>query len=90
MGFSLEAFGLDPGQSGFVVFSVQSGTGLDSAPLPFGPADADGYAIVRGIELGTGMYKTTMYGKDGQPDTKAKSKVFQVDCDNPGGGGGGG
>lgn len=89
-GFSVEAFGLDAGQTGSIIFSAQGGEGVDSAPLAFGPADADGYAIVRGVALVTGHYKATLYGKDGASDVKAKSKVLKVDCDNPGGGGGGG
>ena len=34
----------------------------------------------------TGHYRAVFYGKDGDPEAKAKSKVFKVTCDGGGGG----
>jgi hypothetical protein len=92
-GFDLEAFGLDVGQVGSIAFTVQGGddpegVGADGGLL--GPADATGYAAAGPFDLPSGHYLATLYGKDGAADVKAKSKVFKVTCDNPGGGGGGG
>lgn len=92
-GFDLEAFGLDEGQVGSIAFTVQGdddpqGVAADGGLL--GPADASGYAVAGPFDLPSGHYKATLYGKDGAADVKAKSKVFHVTCDNPGGGGGGG
>lgn len=91
--FDVEAFGLDAGQSGYLVFTVQGGDapqGTDAGPFGFGPADADGYAIAGPFGLEAGHYKATLYGKADLTDVKAKSKVFKVTCDDGGGGGGGG
>jgi hypothetical protein len=91
--FDIEAFGLDAGQTGFLVFSSQGGDGpiyADIGPIPFGPADGSGYAILGSFRLLTGHYDVTLYGKDGVTELKAKSKVFHVTCDDGGGGGGGG
>ena len=45
--FNVEAFGLDAGQTGYLVFDVQGGDapeGVGAGPFTFGPADANGYA----------------------------------------------
>ena len=43
--FNVEAFNLDPGQTGYLVFSVQGGDAPQGArgTLHLGPADATGY-----------------------------------------------
>ena len=51
-------------------------------------ANGSGYFIAGPYDLASGHYKATLYGKDGDGDVKAKSKVFKVTCE-PGGGGGG-
>jgi hypothetical protein len=91
-GFNIEGFGLDDGQTGHLVFTAQGGasTGVDQDGGTVGPADATGYLVTGGYDLPSGQYKATLYGKDGDSDAKAKSKVFKVTCDNGGGGGGGG
>jgi hypothetical protein len=91
--FDVEAFNLDEGQTGWLVFSVQGGdapTGTGQGPFFFGPADADGYAQSGTFGLAAGHYKATLYGKGDLTDVKAKSKVFKVTCDGGGGGGVGG
>jgi hypothetical protein len=91
--FNAEAFDLDPGQSGYLVFSVQgedAPQGTDAGPFAFGPADANGYYASEYFSLAAGHYKATLYGKSDQTDVKAKSKVFEVTCEGGGGGSGGG
>jgi hypothetical protein len=91
-GFDIEGFGLDAGQTGHLVFTVQGGdapTGVDEDGGDVG-ANASGYFIAGPYDLASGHYKATLYGKDGDGDVKAKSKVFKVTCDGGGGGGGGG
>ena len=94
--FNVEAFGLDAGQSGYLVFDVQGGDapqGTSAGPFAFGPADENGYAFSQTFSPPAGHYKATLYGKADLTDVKAKSKVFKVTCDSgswPGGGGGGG
>lgn len=91
--FNVEGFGLDPGQTGYLVFSVQGGDapqGTDDGPFAFGPADANGYHATAFIPLDTGHYKATLYGKADLTDVKAKSKVFKVTCEGGGDGGGDG
>ncbi len=86
--FNVEAFNLDPGQTGYLVFSVQGGDapeGIGAGPFAFGPADADGYVASAYVGLPAGHYKATLYGKDDLTDVKAKSKVFKVTCDDAGG-----
>lgn len=82
--FNVEAFNLAPGQSGYLVFSVQGGDapqGTDAGPFAFGPADADGYYPSDDYVLAAGHYKATLYGKSDLTDVKAKSKVFKVTCE---------
>ena len=89
--FNVEAFDLDPGQSGYLVFSVQGGDvpeGTDAGPFAFGPADADGFHATGTFALEAGHYKATLYGKGDLTDVKAKSKVFKVTCEDSDGGGG--
>ena len=91
--FNVETFDLDPGQGGYLVFSVQGGDapqGTADGPFAFGPADASGYAESGYFSLAAGHYKATLYGKGDLTDVKAKSKVFKVTCEGGGGGGGGG
>lgn len=91
--FDVEAFGLDAGQTGYLVFSSQGGDGPvipDVGPFVFGPANGDGYAIFGTVGLPAGHYEATLYGKGDLTDVKAKSKVFKVTCTDGGGGGGGG
>jgi hypothetical protein len=93
--FNVEAFGLDAGQTGYLVFVGQGGDapqGADAGPYAFGPADANGYAVAPQnsyFSLAAGHYKATLYGKADLTDVKAKSKVFKVTCEGGGGGGGG-
>jgi hypothetical protein len=90
--FNVEAFGLDAGQDGYLVFSVQGGDdpqGTDAGPFVFGPADADGYGATDVFRLDAGHYKATLFGKADLTDVKAKSKVFKVTCDDSGGDDGG-
>ena len=45
--FNVEAFGLDAGQTGYLMFDVQGGDttqGVSAGPFAFGPADATGSA----------------------------------------------
>jgi hypothetical protein len=95
--FNVEGFFLDPGQAGYLVFSVQGGDapqGTGSGPFAFGPADASGYFASEYFGLAAGHYKATLYGKSGPDgginlaDVKAKSKVFKVTCTGNEGGGG--
>ncbi len=82
--FNVEAFNLDPGQSGYLVFSVQGGDapeGTAAGPFAFGPADPSGYYASGYFSLDAGHYKATLYGKADLTDVKAKSKVFKVTCD---------
>lgn len=86
--FNVEAFNLDPGQSGYLVFSVQGGdapAGTSEGPFLFGPANADGYYASVDFNLADGHYKATLYGKADMTDVKAKSKVFKVTCEGGGG-----
>ena len=86
--FFIEAFGLDPNQDGTLILSTQGGDGpvnLDVTSA-LGPANADGYAIAFFQNVVTGHYSAVFYGKDGDPEAKAKSKVFKVTCDGGGGG----
>ena len=88
--FNVEAFNLDSGQSGYLVFSVQGGdapVGTDAGPFAFGPADADGFHATGTFALEAGHYKATLYGKGDLTDVKAKSKVFKVTCEDSDGGG---
>jgi len=81
--FNVEAFNLDAGQSGYLVFSVQGGDapqGVDAGPFAFGPADVNGYYASEYFGLANGHYMATLYGKADQTDVKAKSKVFKVTC----------
>ena len=81
--FNVEAFNLDAGQTGYLVFSVQGGDapqGVDAGPFAFGPADANGYYASEYFGLANGHYMATLYGKADQTDVKAKSKVFKVFC----------
>ncbi len=85
--FNVEAFGLDPGQEGYLVFTVQGGdgpTGTPAGPFDFGPADADGFFASQYFTLEPGHYKVTLYGKPlpggTLEDVKAESKVFKVTC----------
>jgi hypothetical protein len=90
--FNVEAFGLDAGQTGYLVFDVQGGDapqGVAQGPYAFGPADASGYYASEYFSLAAGHYKATLYGKADLTDVKAKSKVFKVTCEGGGGGGGG-
>jgi hypothetical protein len=91
--FNFEGFDFDANQDGYVVIDTQPGD-VVTATVPFGPADATGYAEtsyindgISGITVPDGQYKATLYGKDtGNPanpdltNEKAKSKVFKVDC----------
>ena len=82
--FNVEAFNLDPGQSGYLVFSVQGGDapqGTEAGPFAVGPADANGYFASQPFSPPAGHYKATLYGKADLTDVKAKSKVFKVTCD---------
>jgi len=81
--FNVEGFGLDPGQSGYLVFTVQGGDapqGVDSPAFVFGPAGATGYWASDYFSPPAGHYKATLYGKADLTDVKAKSKVFKVTC----------
>lgn len=87
--FNVEAFDLDPSQSGYLAFSVQGGDaphGTSEGPFAFGPADANGYYASESFTLAAGHYKATLYGKADLADVKAKSKVFKVTCEGGGGG----
>ena len=81
--FNVEGFGLDAGQTGYLVFTVQGGdapTGVDSPQFVFGPADGTGYYASEYFSPPAGHYKATLYGKADLTDVKAKSKVFKVTC----------
>lgn len=92
--FNLEAFGLDVGQGGYLLFEVQGGDaphGTDpGVKIDMPPANASGYTFSEylntggGVHVSNGHYKVTLYGKstpNGQlSDVKAKSKVFKVTC----------
>lgn len=81
--FDVEAFGLDVGQSGYLVFDVQGGDapqGVAAGPFDFGPAGASGYAVSQTFSPPAGHYMATLYGKADLTDVKAKSKVFKVTC----------
>jgi hypothetical protein len=85
--FNVEAFNLDPGQTGYLVFSVQGGDapqGTAAGPFTFGPADATGYYASGYYNLAAGHYEATLYGKGDLTDVKAKSKVFKVSCEGGG------
>jgi hypothetical protein len=88
--FNVEAFNLDPNQSGYLVFDVQGGDAPHGAG-PAGPyfetADANGVLSSEYFSLPAGHYKATLYGKGDLTDVKAKSKVFKVTCEGGGGGG---
>ncbi len=86
--FDIEAFGLDPSQDGTLILSTQGGDGPVNPDVisALGPANADGYAIANFQNVPTGHYRATFYGKDGDPEAKAKSKVFKVTCEGGGGG----
>jgi hypothetical protein len=92
--FNVEAFGLDAGQTGYLMFDVQGGDapqGVNAGPFAFGPADANGYYASEYFSPPAGHYKATLYGKADLTDVKAKSKVFKVTCVGgswPGGDGG--
>ena len=91
--FNVEAFGLDAGQTGYLMFDVQGGDaaqGVNAGPFAFGPADANGYAASGYFSPPAGHYKATLYGKADLTDVKAKSKVFKVTCAGGSWGGGGG
>ncbi len=88
--FNVEGFNLDPGQTGYLLFTVQGGdepTGTPAGPFAFGPANADGFYGTEYFNLDPGHYKATLYGKQlpsGElEDEKAKSKVFKVTCVGP-------
>jgi hypothetical protein len=86
--FNVEAFNLDPGQTGYLVFDVQGGDapqGVGAGPFAFGPADASGSYASEYFGLAAGHYKATLYGKADLTDVKAKSKVFKVTCEGGGG-----
>ena len=88
--FNVEAFGLDAGQAGYLVFVAQGGDapqGVDAGPNGFGPANASGYYASKYFGLPAGLHKPTLYGKADLTDVKAKSKVFKVTCEGGGGGG---
>jgi len=88
--FHVEAFNLDPGQTGVLVFSDQGGdepSGSAAGPFVFGPADSDGFfASPQEFNLAAGHYKATLFGDGELTDVKAKSKVFKVNCEDGGGG----
>jgi hypothetical protein len=91
--FNFEGFDFDENQSGLIKIEPQGGDSdtSDTAELPFGPANASGYAETTylndgvGDNLDNGHYKSTLYGKDANGnytiDLKAKSKVFKVECE---------
>jgi hypothetical protein len=91
--FNVEAFNLDAGQTGYLMFDVQGGDapqGVNAGPFAFGPADANGYVASEYFSPPAGHYKATLYGKADLTDVKAKSKVFKVTCEGgswPGDGG---
>jgi hypothetical protein len=79
--FNVEAFGLDAGQTGYLMFDVQGGDapqGVSAGPFSFGPADANGYVASEYFSPPAGHYKATLYGKADLTDVKAKSKVTCV------------
>ena len=81
--FNVEAFGLDAGQTGYLVFTVQGGDapeGVDSPAFSVPAADANGYFATQYFTPPAGHYKATLYGKADMTDAKAKSKVFKVTC----------
>lgn len=92
--FNFEGFGFDDLQDGYIEIETQGGSspiGENAGPFDAGPADEDGnFATMYfndedGPVIKNGTYKATLYGKDGpndeQPDEKAKSKVFKVECE---------
>ncbi|WP_212756121.1 hypothetical protein [Flexivirga aerilata] len=92
--FNLEYFNQDPSQEGFTaVFTTQPG-GEAVLTIPMPPAGADGYSEsvylnadpngeTDGYTVPAGQYYVTVYGKFGtEPEEKAKSKVFRVDCED--------
>jgi hypothetical protein len=83
--FNVEGFGLDPGQMGWLYFSVQGGDAPTGTPAFGGwvQADANGYFESAYFGLDAGHYKATLYGKENMTDVKAKSKVFKVTCERP-------
>jgi hypothetical protein len=81
--FNVEAFNLDAGQSGYLMFDVQGGD------APQG-VNANGYAASQYFSPPAGHYKATLYGKADLTDVKAKSKVFKVTCEGGSWGGVGG
>ena len=97
--FNVEAFNLDPGQNGYLVFTSQGGDLPSNSDVTVAPAfgllgaNASGYAESAQIFIPAGHWKATLYGKStptGYEDVKAKSKVFKKTCggspeDNPGG-----
>ena len=82
--FNVEGFGLDAGQTGYLVFTVQGGDapeGVDSPAFSVPAADANGYFATQYFTPPAGHYKATLYGKADMTDAKAKSKVFKVTCE---------
>ncbi len=81
--FNVEAFNLDAGQTGYLVFEVQGGDapqGVDPGTTYFEPADSTGHFASEYFSPPAGHYKATLYGKADLTDVKAKSKVFKVTC----------
>lgn len=90
--FNFEGFSFDPSQSGYITIDGQGQTSGTYGAFAFGPTDALGYAISQDFNNGAGtvtipdgQYKATLYGKDAGgnidlTDTKAKSKVFKIEC----------
>ena len=88
--FNVEGFGLDAGQTGYLVFDVQGGDapqGVGAGPFPE-TAGPDGYLSSEPFSPPAGHYKATLYGKADLTDIKAKSKVFKVTCNGGDWGGG--
>ena len=81
--FNVEAYNLDPSQTGQLTFNTQGGDapiGVDAGPYAFGPADATGYFATGYYSLQPGHYKATLSGVDGNNNNFGLTKVFKVEC----------
>ena len=100
--FNVEAFNLDPGQNGYLVFTSQGGDRRRMATWSWTRRFDEQVRTPRvtpsprrsSSRPVTGRPPSTTFGASGYEDVKAKSKVFKKTCggspEDGGGGGGGG
>ena len=82
--FDVEAFNLDAGQSGYLMFAVQGGDapqGVAAGPFASAQPTRTATSSPTTFSPPAGHYKATLYGKADLTDVKAKSKVFKVTCE---------